>query len=242
MSVTPRTRKRVALISLWAMILASASADAEAQSAEQPAAARIAQRLVRVSRDRSGALVVLEVLQVKVGTEPSAGDSLEMLPLLQLPSTASQAQLVGGDLASSRLTELDGGVGVRGPFPARSFQLGISYTLPASAESIDLSTRLPVDTLVVDVARGSVEARPDAALRRVASVDAGARPRIRYRVENLASGRVVRLRLDRSTVDWRHRFAVLMATALAAVVAGFWVWRGAAPMVDRGRSEPPRAL
>lgn len=230
----------VTLISLCAMILVSDIAQAQRESAERPAAARISQRLARVARDRSGALVVVEILQVRLGPESPGGDSLTALPLLELPATASQVQLVGGDLSPGQLTRFDGAVGVLGPFPTPRFGVAISYTLPAGAESIPLSAGLPVDTLLVDVARGSVEARPDPILRRQDSGGGGSRPRMRYRAENLAPSRVVRLRLDRSPVDWRHRFAVFMTSTLAAGAAGLWVWRGSSPTLGRRRPTPQR--
>nr|NIR44132.1 hypothetical protein [Gemmatimonadota bacterium]NIS01086.1 hypothetical protein [Gemmatimonadota bacterium]NIT66843.1 hypothetical protein [Gemmatimonadota bacterium]NIU53408.1 hypothetical protein [Gemmatimonadota bacterium]NIV23443.1 hypothetical protein [Gemmatimonadota bacterium] len=109
------------------------------------------------------------------------------------------------------------------------------YLLPADVPAVGFTGRLPQDTLWVEIDRVTVRARPDSGLSVVEGTGSDARPLFRYRALDAPPGVAFRIQIATGRPDWRERVAVLTATALAALAAGFALWRRGAGAAGSGR-------
>jgi hypothetical protein len=185
-------------------------------------------RQVRVIRDARGDLLVIELLLVRI--EGGAGDTLvlgEPLPLVKLQDLATEVRGLGGDVAPDQVSFNARRVEVVGPTHGREFQVAFAYRLPSDVAAVELVAEAPVAELIVEVSRGTVEARPDPSLAADGEGGPEARPYLRYVARHVPPDSAVTIEIVHPGVDWRQRLAVLLATALAASAAGVYVWRRA---------------
>jgi hypothetical protein len=189
----------------------------------------ISGRQARLARDVGGAYRVVEVVQVRLeGAADTISAFAEPLPLLVLPDQARAVNGLGGDLAPGQVMEFESHICLVGDLPAANFEFAVTYTLPAEAARVDFAARAPTDSLVLLIDRGSVEARPDPAFTPKRDGGTARQPRRQYVVRDLPAGRSVSVALAAGRLTQRDRLAVLVATMLAASMAGGWVWRGRA--------------
>ncbi len=153
----------------------------------------------------------------------------EPLALIRLQVDAAGVRAVGGDLPLGQIVDDPPTVTVVGPVERRVFEIAMTYTLPEDAALVELTALLPVDNLLVEIDRATVQARPDGPLSEATPVGSEVGRLLGYEAAALDAGQMVRLRLTVSRVSWPQRIAVLIATGLAAAAAGLAVWR-------RGRS------
>ncbi len=177
-------------------------------------------------RDESGRVRVIEALRVSLGPGPMTDSALARpLPLFELQPGAREVFRVGGDLAASQLVVQPPLVSVVGPVDGPRFELVVTYLLPADVPSVEFSGPLRQDTVWLEVDRATVRGRAGRGLSEVEGGGSEARPLRRYRALELAPGVAVRIEIATGRPDWRQRVAVLTATALAALAAGFTLWR-----------------
>jgi hypothetical protein len=193
--------------------------------AQDEGAARILTRQARVTRDQVGAVRMVESLLVKVEGVGEEGVSLsEPLAVVRLQEGVDDVRGLGGDIGPAQLVFDPPRLTVVGPTVPGEFQVVFTYALPRGAAGVEMAAILPVDTLIIEIQRGSVEARPDPVL--VARGEGGpeARPYRTYVLEELPAARVVKIELIQGRLDWNSRLAALLATTIAAVTAAVWVW------------------
>lgn len=214
------------LFCILALAAAASSQAAYPQAdAQSGSAGRIVRREIRVTRELSGALRVVESVQLILA---EFGEDVVTVPdrrLLRLQEAAQSVQLISRQVSSPQLRYDTPWVTIAGAVPAES-QIAVVYMLPAEWPVIEFRAALFVENLVLQVARGSIEARPDQALAEAGSAGSVTRPSRRYEAQDLVADSVVSLEIISKRSDWRQRLAVLLATALAAGLAIFWVWRG----------------
>jgi hypothetical protein len=221
------------------MGLASLSLDAQAHPQNEPQddpQARLLTRQLRLTRDAAGDYRIVESLIVSLGGYGEGAVLSEPLMLVTLPESADQLRELAGELAPDQIGRDGNGLTVVGPIPGEEFQIVFGYRLPAATEEIEFVAEMPVDELVVEIDKGSLDARPQRGLVPTGDGGAAARPYRKYTAHDLAAGAVIAVRLLDGRIDWRQRFAVLMGTGLAAVAAAGWVWRRVA-----GSPGAPRA-
>ncbi len=191
--------------------------------------ARITQRVVRVTRDPSGAYRVLEGLEVLILDDSliASGRLDNPLPITQLPDVAYNVVGSGSHIAASQFQYNPPVTTLSGSLPGARLQLGLTYLVREDAPGLEITAKLPIDHFVLEIARGSVTARIDHALRPAGIAGTRARPRSRYLAAALAPDSTLHVRLYAPRTDWRSRLAVLVAVALAALAAIVWVWRRA---------------
>ncbi len=205
--------------------------------AQEGAGARILTRQARVTRDQAGAVRMIESLLVRIEGvgEDSVGLS-EPLAVVRLQDAVDDVRGLGGDIGPAQLVFDPPQLTVIGPTVPREFQVVFTYALTRDATEVEMAAMLPVDTLIVEIQRGSVEARPDPVLAARGEGGPEARPYRQYVLEGLPAARVVKIELIRGSLDWRSRLTVLLATTIAAGAAAVWVWRrrsGTQPEVAR---------
>ncbi len=197
----------------------------------QPQAPVIVLREVRITREISGELRILEVVDIDLGADADSSAAGRSLAAVRLQESAQAVMGVGGDI---ELTD----VRYDPPFvyfdrlpPGQTeLQVGLTYRLPAGASVIEFTAPWPTRQFAVSIARGNIDARIDPRLARTGSVGSASRPRERYLAEELAAEDAVRIRIRTGRVGWRERLAVLLVSALAAALAAAWIWnRRAAP-------------
>ncbi len=120
--------------------------------------------------------------------------------------------------------------------PAPNYRLVFTYRLAPNAETLVLQAVAAVNELVLDVDRGSVEAKPGPGLTVAADGGTPARPSRRYTARDLPPEFAVRLRLIRARTGWRERLVVLLVVAAAAGLGGVLVWRRVGTGAGDGRS------
>ncbi len=188
--------------------------------------ARLLSRQVRIARDADGALRVVELLHLRLGAQGAPATEAP-LPLVRLTEGAIDVRGLGGDVSPDRLVYDPPHVALLGPAPDSVLGIAFAYRLAPAATTIELAADLPVDEPDVRVAQGNVEARPGPRLARAGTVGPEEQPYARYLARDLAAGDAAVLRVVRHRVETRHRLAVLLATALAAGVAGAYALRRA---------------
>jgi hypothetical protein len=194
--------------------------------AQDERAARILARQARLTRDQAGDIRMVESLLVAIEGVGEEGVALsEPLAVVRLQEAVDEVRGLGGDISLGQLVFDPPHLTVVGPAVPGEFQVVFTYALTSDAAEVEMAAMLPVDTLIVEIQRGSVEASPDPLL--VARGEGGpeARPYRRYVTEGLPAERVVTVELIHGRVDWRSRLAVLLATTFAAGAAAVWVWR-----------------
>ena len=226
MSRRRTTLRRLFFFSLLPMLTMAGSAPAESKAQQHPDA-RIARRQLRITRDASGDYRVVEAFALSLQTE-SADDSLmlaEPLPAVRLQPEAHTPMRVGGDLGPSQIRFESSTVTVTGSAPSPDFQVIITYRLPPEAGQLEVVGEWPTDELIVEIARGNVEARLGASLEATGPAGPPSRPRRRYETAEIEAGRAVIIEFPDSRVDWRTRTAVFLATLLAGSAALLLIWR-----------------
>lgn len=206
--------------------MASGAAIGSRASAQDRPSARILRREVRVTRGMTGNYRVIEALRLWV--EPAPGDTgvaARRVPLLRLQDVADGVVGIGGDVDPSRVQYDPPGLTLAAPIEGEAFQVIATYYLPPGVPVVELRAALPADTLIVEIARGSIEARVDRALTRAGVVGSASRPRVKYVARGVAADSTVRIRLGSHRTGWRERLGVLVSTALAACLAAAWTWR-----------------
>ncbi len=197
-------------------------------AARQPQgpAATVLTRQVRLTRDAAGDYRVFESLSVSLGDPVgwAASDSAP-LALIMLPIVADGFRMLGGDLAPVQVGLERSRLTVVGPIASEPFQILFMYRLPATARTVGLGAEVPVEELVLEIEKGSVDARVGGAFTREADVGPPTRPYRSYVARQLRSNEVPSIELLNRGTDGRQRFAVLVATALAASAAAAYIWR-----------------
>ena len=90
------------------------------------------------------------------------------------------------------------------------------------------------EAFLVEVDRGSIDARPSGELSEAEAGGTDERPLFRYEATSLEAGQAVGFSFSSSRVSWSQRAGVLLVCSVAAGAAGFVVWRRRLP----GRSSP----
>jgi hypothetical protein len=223
-------RRRAALRRLFFFsgLLGATAFSASAQTETTADGIQIVQRQVRVTWDEAGDYRIYEILHARAVADSGVDHaSSGPIPLVRLQASVSEARAIGGDVPLSRVVYDRPFLSiVEGDVPDGIFQIGITYVLPRESAAAEFVAVVPVGELVLEVAAGSVEARPDRSLTRVDDGGNDYRPMIRYTTGELAADSTVRLALAATRADWRSRLAVLLATATLAFVVGVRVWRG----------------
>ncbi len=229
-----RFRCRRFLFCFLVLAAAPSSHTVYPQTDAQPGpVSRLVQREIQVTRELSGVLRVVESVQLNL-VERGA-DTVSDLRIIRLQEAAQNVQAISRQASSAELRYDAPWVIIAGQVPTMS-QIVVVYTLTAEPPVIEFRAGLFTEELVLHVARGSIEARPDPALSDGGSSGSASRPRRRYEAQDLVADSVVRLAIISKRSDWRQRLAVLLATALAAGLAIVWVWRGG----GSGASRPER--
>jgi hypothetical protein len=214
------------------MLLSTIAAAASALRAQELPEARISQRQVRVVRNEEGLYRLVDAMRVEFDGEVTADFTLaEPLALVQLQIGAAGVQSVGGDLPPGQIVYEPPAVTIVGPVGRRVFEIAMTYTLPDDAALVQLMALLPVENLLVEIDRATVEARPDGSLAAATPLGSETGRLLGYEAADLDAGQAVHLRLTASRVSWPQRIAALIATGLAAAVAGLAVWRRVASRV-----------
>lgn len=187
---------------------------------------RILERQIRLTLDEGGAYRVIEAMRIRVETDRTDSIALSApLPLIVIQDEAAGARGLGGDV-SPRQVVRDGNVlAIVGAIPRTTFEVGVTYRLPADAQALVLSSGAAVDELDVFVDRGRIVVRPEGALVREADVGPASQPSLDYAARDLPAGSVLRIDIIKRRTGWRARFAVLVTSLFAAGVAGIWAWR-----------------
>ncbi|MEE8551032.1 MAG: hypothetical protein V3T08_07235 [Gemmatimonadota bacterium] len=184
---------------------------------------RLVRREIQVTRELSGVLRVVESVQLTLAER--GADTVSDRRILRLQEAAQSVRAISRQVSSAQLRYDAPWVIIAGEVPAK-LQILVVHTLPAEPPVIEFRAGLFTEELVLHVARGSIEVRPDPALSDGGSSGSASRPRRRYEAQDLVADSVVRLTIISKRSDWRQRLAVLLATALAAGLAILWVWRG----------------
>jgi hypothetical protein len=202
------------------------AAAASGLRAQDEAAVRILERQVRLTLDESGEYRVIEAMRVRF--EPAESGPVTAsapLPLIVLQDEALGARGLGGDVPPRRVIREENRLAIVGSIPQSPFEVAVTYQLPRDATLLALSSAAPVDELAVFVDRGRIEVRPDRAFVREEDVGPASQPSFSYVARDVPIGGTLHLGLVSDRTGWRERFGVLIATALAAAVAGIWAWR-----------------
>lgn len=218
--------RRLFFWSASAVWLASALGTLPAYPQSGPSA-RIERREIRITRDRTGDYRVVEAVQLTVLDERPDADRLlhEPLNVVTLPHRTRNLVQLASDLAGGRVRFDPPHLTLSGPLSGPTVRIVVSYRLPPDVPHLALSSQWPTDEVVVEVARGSVEARLDEAFARVGRTGPPSRPRDRYVARAIEANRRLRVRFMPRRIDWRARTAVILATALAAAAAFYSTWR-----------------
>jgi len=223
------SRRRHALWRLFflqvALLAVASVAIANDPLGQGPVPARILERRLRVTRDAQGDYRVVESMLVRIETGSEAPELSEPLSLVKLQAGADNVRGLGGDVVPGQVTFVAPLVALSGSLPQRDVQLAFTYRLPGSAPSLVLAAEHEVLTLIVEVDKGSLTARPDRAITRDADGGASSRPHRTYVANDLAPGATFTFEFTTNVVDGRQRFAVLVLTSLLALAAAVWAWR-----------------
>ena len=213
------------------LLLAAPGLAAPPNGQDAPPSARIGRRQVRLIRDASGDYRVVEAFELSILDESVRAGLLlaDPLPAIRLQPEAQNVMRVGGDVGPDQVRYEPPQLTVFGPIPAPTFQVVITYRLPADATRLEIVGEWPTDELTVEIARGNVEARVDGALELAGRSAPPSRPTLKYAGGDIEARRVVLIRFPTRAVGWRDRLAVLLATGLAAGAALFWAARRAPP-------------
>jgi hypothetical protein len=209
-------------------LLPLAAAESSTLSAQDGPSLRILERQIRLTLDEGGAYRVIDAMRVRLdfGIPDSLAPSVP-LPLIVLQENAVGARGLGGDVAPTQVVREGNGLAVVGPIPRPTFEVGVTYGLPPSAQALFVSSAAAVDELHVFVDRGRIAVRPKGALVREEDVGSASQPSLDFVARDLAAGSALRIDIVAGTIGWRERFAVLLTALLAAAVAGVRAWRRA---------------
>jgi hypothetical protein len=211
-----------------AAFLQLASPGSSILCAQQGPGLRILERQVRLTLDESGDYRVIDAMRVRL--DLARPDSLVLsvpLPLVVLQDDAGGARGLGGDVSPRQVIRDGNQLAVVGTVPRPTFEVGMTYTLPPGARALILSSPAAVDELSVFVDRGRITVRPEGGLLRQEDAGSASQPSLNYVASDLPAGSALQLAIASRRTGWRERFAVLIASLLAATVAGIWAWRRA---------------
>jgi hypothetical protein len=201
-----------------AAFLQLASPGSSILCAQQGPGLRILERQVRLTLDESGDYRVIDAMRVRLDVP---------LPLVVLQDDAGGARGLGGDVSPRQVIRDGNQLAVVGTVPRPTFEVGMTYTLPPGARALILSSPAAVDELSVFVDRGRITVRPEGGLLRQEDAGSASQPSLNYVASDLPAGSALQLAIASRRTGWRERFAVLIASLLAATVAGIWAWRRA---------------
>ncbi len=196
--------------------------------AQQPPGLRILERQVRLTLDERGDYRVIDAMLVRLDMAQSDPFVLSApLPLVAVQAEALDARGLGGDVSPRQLAQVGDQLAVVGAIPRQTFEVGMTYRLRHGVEALVLSSSAAVDELSVFVDRGRIRVRPEGGLVRREDIGPASQPSLSYVASDLPEGSTLRLSIVSLRTGWRARFAVLIATLLAAGFAGVWAWRRA---------------
>ncbi|NIN72861.1 MAG: hypothetical protein GTO46_13230 [Gemmatimonadetes bacterium] len=194
--------------------------------AQQAPGLRILDRQVRLTLDEGGDYRVIDALRVRLDVAlPEAFVLPVPLPIIVIQEEAVDARGLGGDVSPRQVVRAGNEVVVVGEIPRPTFELGLTYRLPSDVEALVLRSAAAVDELSIFVDRGRIAVRPQGGLVRQEDVGPASQPSLNFVASDLPDGSSLRLTIISRRSGWRERFAVLIATLLAAAVAGVWAWR-----------------
>jgi hypothetical protein len=223
-------RRRVTLrrFLFFTALLPLAAAGSSTLSAQDGPRLRILERQIRLTLDDGGEYRVIDAMRIRLdsGLPDSLAPSVP-LPLIVLQEDAVGARGLGGDVSPSQVVREGNELAVVGAIPQPTFEVGVTYRLPPSAQALLVSSAAPVDELHVFVDRGRIAVRPQGALMREEDVGSASQPSVNFVARDLPAGSALRVDIVAGAIGWRERFAVLVAALLAAAVAGVWAWRRA---------------
>jgi hypothetical protein len=187
---------------------------------------RILERQVRLTLDEGGDYRVIDAMRIRLDTGgPVSIAPSEPLPLIVLQDEAVGARGLGGDVSPRQVVRDGNELAIVGTIPQPTFEVGVTYRLPADAQGLVVSSAAAVDELGVFVDRGRITVRPEGALVREDDVGPASQPSLNYVARDLPAGSTLRLDIVSGRTGWRERVAVLVASLFAASVAGIWAWR-----------------
>lgn len=196
-----------------------------AAGSQDPTIDKIQQRQVRLARAPDGGYSVIEVLELAVRGNEDTVTLLQPVALIRLPDAARGTRWLGGALSPGHLRVDGDRLAVIGRIPGGTLRFAAGYRLMADVPELRLEALVPVDELSLFVDRGSIVAQPDPALVAAGEGGPSQQPRLEYTARDIAPGEAFRIGLVDERLGWRQRFAVLLATAVLAGLAGVAVWR-----------------
>jgi hypothetical protein len=203
----------------------SMTAPASSNAQDMPSV-KILQRQARLMRNETGMYRVIEAMLIELDREiPPEFVLPEPLGLVEVNAVVGSVMGIGGDVPVTQIVYDEPRIAIVGPVGARVLEIAVTYALPQDARGFEFNALWPVDAFLVEVDRGSIDARPSGGLSAPEAGGTDERPVLRYEASALSAGQAVGFTFFSSRVRWAERIAVLLACSVAAGAACLVVWR-----------------